>query len=288
MAEHMTSPVLPPLLVEEAVRTALKEDLGRAGDITTIATIPEEATAKAMLVARKPGVLAGLPLAEAAFRMLDATITFTAEKKDGNRFAAGATIARIMGPARPILSAERVALNFLTHLSGIATATAALADAVGHTKALICDTRKTTPGLRAVEKYAVRCGGGVNHRFGLDDAILIKDNHIAVAGGVAAAIRRARALAGHLVRIEVELDDLSQIEEALSAGPDVIMLDNMEPARLRQAVAMIASRAMTEASGNVTLETVRMIAETGVDRISSGAITHSAPALDIALDIEIG
>ena len=288
MGERMTSPVLPPLLVEEAARAALKEDLGRAGDITTIATIPEDATAKAVLVARKPGVLAGLPLAEAAFRILDATIEIAAEKKDGDRLTSGAVIARIGGPARSILSAERVALNFLSHLSGIATATAALADAVAHTGALICDTRKTTPGLRAFEKYAVRCGGGVNHRFGLDDAMLIKDNHIAVAGGVAAAIRRARAFAGHLVKIEVEIDDLDQIEEALSAGPDVIMLDNMEPAKLRRAVAMIAGRAITEASGNVMLETVRAIAETGVDRISSGWITHSAPALDLALDIEIG
>ena len=284
MGERMTSPVLPPLLVEEAARAALKEDLGRAGDITTIATIPEGATARAVLVARKPGVLAGLPLAEAAFRILDATIEIAAEKNDGDRLASGAVIARIGGPARPILSAERIALNFLSHLSGIATATATLADAVAHTGALICDTRKTTPGLRAFEKYAVRCGGGVNHRFGLDDAMLIKDNHIAVAGGVAAAIRHARAFAGHLVKIEVEIDDLDQIEEALSAGPDVIMLDNMEPAKLRRAVAMIAGRAITEASGNVTLETIRAIAETGVDRISSGWITHSAPALDVALD----
>jgi nicotinate-nucleotide pyrophosphorylase (carboxylating) len=278
---------LPPLLVEEAVTAALKEDLGRAGDITTTATIPADAEARARLVARKPGVLAGLPLAVAAFRMLDRDVGVAPVKDDGDRIDAGALIARIEGPARPILSAERVALNFLCHLSGIATATAKLVDAIGGTGARICDTRKTTPGLRALEKYAVRCGGGVNHRLGLDDAILIKDNHIAVAGGMGAAIRRARAVAGHLVKVEVEVDDLAQLDEALAAGPDVIMLDNMGPARLREAVARIAGRATVEASGNVTLETVRAIAETGVDLISSGWITHSAPALDIALDLEI-
>lgn len=278
---------LPPLLVEEAVTAALKEDLGRAGDITTTATIPADAEARARLVARKPGVLAGLPLAVAAFRMLDRDVGVAPVKDDGDRIDAGALIARIEGPARPILAAERVALNFLCHLSGIATATAKLVDAIGGTGARICDTRKTTPGLRALEKYAVRCGGGVNHRLGLDDAILIKDNHIAVAGGMGAAIRRARAVAGHLVKVEVEVDDLAQLDEALAAGPDVIMLDNMGPARLREAVARIAGRATVEASGNVTLETVRAIAETGVDLISSGWITHSAPALDIALDLEI-
>lgn len=278
---------LPPLLVEEAVTAALKEDLGRAGDITTAATIPADAEARARLVARKPGVLAGLPLAIAAFRMLDRDVGIAPVKHDGERLANGALIARVEGPARAILSAERVALNFLCHLSGIATATARLVDAVSGTGVRICDTRKTTPGLRVVEKYAVRCGGGVNHRFGLDDAILIKDNHIAVAGGIGEAIRRARAVAGHLAKVEVEVDDLSHLDEVLAAGPDVIMLDNMEPARMRQAVAKIAGRAIVEASGNVTLESVRAIAETGVDLISSGWITHSAPALDIALDIEV-
>jgi nicotinate-nucleotide pyrophosphorylase (carboxylating) len=280
-------PDLPPLLVEDAVRAALKEDLGRAGDITTMATIPQQTTARAVLVARKSGVLSGLPLATATFGILDANIRFDAERKDGDRLAPGTIIARIAGLARPILSGERVALNYLTHLSGIATATAALVDAVAGTKARICDTRKTTPGLRAFEKYSVRAAAA-NHRFGLDDAILIKDNHIAVAGSIAAAIRRARAVAGHLIEVEVELDDLAQIEEALSAGPDVIMLDNMEPATMRRAVEMIAGRATVEASGNVTLANVRNIAATGVDVISSGWITHSAPALDPALDIEIG
>jgi nicotinate-nucleotide pyrophosphorylase (carboxylating) len=266
----------------------LKEDLGRAGDITTSATVPENAQARAILVARKPGVLAGLPLAQATFRALDASTKFEAIKDDGTRLAAGDIVARISGRARPILSAERVALNYLCHLSGIATATAAFVDAIKGAKAQITDTRKTTPGLRVFEKYAVRCGGGVNHRFGLDDAILIKDNHIAVAGSVSTAILRARAVAGHLVKVEVELDDLSQIGEALSAGPDVVMLDNMPPAKMRDAVLKIDGRAIVEASGNVTLATVKEIADTGVDVISSGWITHSAPALDLALDVEIG
>jgi nicotinate-nucleotide pyrophosphorylase (carboxylating) len=278
---------LPAQLVEEAVQTALKEDLGSAGDITTAATIPEDATATALLVARKPGVLAGIPLAIAAFRALDSGIRIAVEKYDGDRLEKGTTIARIEGRARPILSAERVALNYLCHLSGVATATSKLVDAVAGTRARICDTRKTTPGLRLLEKYAVRCGGGINHRLGLYDAILIKDNHIAVAGGVGPAIRAARAAAGRSVKIEVEVDDPAQLDAALAAGPDIIMLDNMDPARMRQAVAKIAGRAIVEASGNVTLESVRAIAETGVDLISSGWITHSAPALDIALDVEV-
>jgi nicotinate-nucleotide pyrophosphorylase (carboxylating) len=281
-------PELPAPLVEDAVRAALEEDLGKAGDITTAATIPDNASATALLVARKAGVLAGIPLAAAAFRALDPGVRINLEKNDGDRLDSGTVIARIEGRAHPILSAERVALNFLCHLSGIATATARLVDAVAGTNARICDTRKTTPGLRALEKYAVRCGGGTNHRLGLYDAILIKDNHIAVAGGVGAAIRAARAAAGKSVKVEVEVDDLAQLDEALAAGPDIIMLDNMEPARLRQAVAKIAGRAVVEASGNVTLETVRAIAETGVNLISSGWITHSAPALDIALDVEVG
>jgi nicotinate-nucleotide pyrophosphorylase (carboxylating) len=280
-------PELPPQLVEDAVRAALKEDLGSAGDITTAATIREDANATALLVARKPGVLAGTPLAIAAFRMLDPGVQITVHKNDGGRLDVGTVIAWIEGRAAPILSAERVALNYLCHLSGIASATAKLVDAVAGTHARICDTRKTTPGLRIFEKYAVRCGGGTNHRLGLYDAILIKDNHIAVAGGVGAAIRAARGASGQTVKVEVEVDDLAQIDEALAAGPDIIMLDNMDPARMRQAVAKIAGRAIVEASGNVTLETVRAIAETGVDLISSGWITHSAPALDIALDVEI-
>ena len=196
-------------------------------------------------------------------------------------------MAKVEGPARAMLSAERVALNFLCHLSGIATATAALRRPRRHTSARICDTRKTTPGLRAFEKYAVRCGGGMNHRFGLDDAILIKDNHIAVAGGVIAAIRAARAAAGHLVKVEVEVDTLDQLVEAMVAEPDAVLLDNMKPADMREAVKLVAGRAITEASGNVTLETVAAIAETGVDMISSGWITHSAPILDLALDVVV-
>ncbi len=278
---------LPGVLVAESVRAALKEDLGRAGDITSAATIPAGARATADLVARKPGVIAGLDLAAAAFRELDPTIRFDANVADGDTVEAGATVAKVEGPARAVLSAERVALNFLCHLSGVATATAALVARVSHTSARICDTRKTTPGLRAFEKYAVRCGGGMNHRFGLDDAILIKDNHIAVAGGVIAAIRAARAAAGHLVKVEVEVDTLDQLVEAMVAEPDAVLLDNMKPADMREAVKLVAGRAITEASGNVTLETVAAIAETGVDMISSGWITHSAPILDLALDVVV-
>jgi nicotinate-nucleotide pyrophosphorylase (carboxylating) len=287
MAAKRELPVLPALLVADAVHAALKEDLGRAGDITSLATIPEKAKAEAIISARKPGTLAGLALAEAAFAALDPSVSFKALKRDGDRLAAGAVVARVRGPARAVLSAERVALNYLCHLSGIATETARLVSLVAHTDARICCTRKTTPGLRAFEKYAVRCGGGWNHRFGLDDAILIKDNHIAVAGGVAEAIRRARAFAGHLVRIEVEVDSLDQLAEALTAGPDIVLLDNMKPAMLKKAVALAAGRARTEASGGITPDTVAAVAETGVDYISSGWITHSAPALDLGLDIAV-
>ena len=280
-------PPPPALIIEDAVRHALKEDLGRAGDITSLATIPANATAEAALVSRQTGVLAGLPLAECAFRLLDPSLDFVAERADGDPLTRGAVIARISGKARAILSAERVALNYLCHLSGIASATAQFVARVEHTRARICDTRKTTPGLRTLEKYAVRCGGGTNHRFGLDDAILIKDNHIAVAGGVAGAIHAARAAAGHLVKVEVEVDTLDQLREAMEAAPDAVLLDNMTPDVLRQAVALVDGRAVTEASGGVTLETVQSIAESGVDRISSGWITHSAPALDIGLDIAV-
>lgn len=288
MTSEPFMPVLPPPLVVEAVRTALMEDLGRAGDITTMATIPGNATARAVVAARKPGTLAGLDLAREAMRQMSAEVSFEAEKADGDRLTAGETVARISGPAAAILSAERVALNFLGHLSGIATATRAFADAIAHTDARIACTRKTTPGLRAFEKYAVRCGGGSNHRYGLDDAILIKDNHIAVAGGVAEAIRRARAFAGLTVRVEVEVDTLDQLREALPAGPDIVMLDNMSPAAMREAVAVNAGQTVLEASGNVTLDSVAEIAESGVDFISSGWITHSAPILDLGLDVEIG
>ena len=277
-------PTLSPILVADAIRLALAEDLGRAGDITSMATVPAAAGASAVVAARKPGTIAGLALAEAAFAALDPAIRFTASAADGDTVPAGATIATISGSARAILAAERTALNFLGHLSGIATATRAMADAVAHTKARITCTRKTTPGLRALEKYAVRCGGGSNHRYGLDDAILIKDNHVAIVGGVGEAIRRARAFAGHLVKVEAEIDTLDQLREALAAGADAVLLDNMAPAMLRQAVAIAGDKAVLEASGGITLETVAAVAETGVDFISSGAITHSAPVLDLGLD----
>ena len=286
----MTSAALPhppeTLLVEPVVRRALEEDLGRAGDITSALTVPKDAHAKARLVARKPGTIAGLIVAEAAFRMIDGQTKFTPEASDGATVAAGTVLAAIEGNARALLSAERVALNFVGHLSGIATATRALVDAVAGTKARIVDTRKTTPGLRALEKYAVRCGGGFNHRFGLDDAALIKDNHLVAAGGIGPAIERVRAGLGHMAKIELEVDSLAQLEEALTLGVDTILLDNMSPETLRQAVALNKGRAVLEASGGVTLATVRAVAESGVDYISSGAITHSAPNLDVALDFE--
>jgi len=279
---------LSPLVIQDAVKRALDEDLGRAGDVTSSATLPEGIAAKAKLVARKAGTIAGLPCAARAFRTLAPNIRFDAKARDGDSVIAGATLAMIEGPAIAILSGERVALNFLGHLSGIATMTAAYAAKIAHTKAKITDTRKTTPGLRALEKYAVRCGGGVNHRFGLDDAMLIKDNHIAVAGGVGKALDAARAAVGHLVKVEIEVDTLDQLKQVLANGKaDVVLLDNMDTKTLREAVALCNGRIVTEASGGVTLETVATIAEAGVDVISSGALTHSAPSLDVALDIEI-
>ena len=276
----------PPhtLIVEPIVRHALEEDLGRAGDLTTDLIVPAGQTARATLVARKGGTISGLAAAQCAFRLVDPQLNFTPEASDGAQVDAGARLAAIEGSARSVLTAERVALNFLGHLSGIATATRALVDAIAGTRARIVCTRKTTPGLRALEKYAVRCGGGFNHRFGLDDAILIKDNHIAVAGGIAPAIERVRAGSAHMIRIEVEVDTLEQLEAALALGVDTILLDNMTPQNLASAVALARGRAVLEASGNVTLATVRAIAETGVDYISSGALTHSAPNLDVALD----
>ena len=274
-----------PLVVEPQVRAALEEDLGRAGDITSQLTIPAGQTATARLVARKPGRIAGLICAEAAFRLVDPALTFDVATPDGSEVAAGALLATISGSARSILTAERVALNFLGPLSGIATVTAALVKAVDGTAARIVCTRKTLPGLRTLQKYAVRCGGGFNHRFGLDDAAMIKDNHIAAAGGIAAALERLRAGLGHMVRIEVEVDSLAQLEEALANGVDTILLDNMNLDDLRRAVRLAKGKAVLEASGNVTLASVRAIAETGVDYISSGAITYSAANLDIGLDL---
>lgn len=287
MEKSALTPMLPRLIIEDTVRAALLEDLGRAGDITTASTIPPEATAKAVLSSREEGVVCGLPLAGTAFHLLDPATVFTPLVEDGARVQAGDVIARIEGNARAMLSAERVALNFLMHLSGVASYTASFAGRVAHTGAKICDTRKTMPGLRAIEKYAVRCGGGSNHRYGLDDAILIKDNHVAVAGGVARAVHAARAYAGHLVRIEIEVDTLDQLREALEAGADVILLDNMPPQVLAQAVEINAGRAILEASGGIALDTVAAIAEAGVDYISTSKITMAAPTLDIGLDIEI-
>ncbi len=278
---------LPTLLIDDAVRQALAEDLGRAGDITTEATIPDNATATATLVARAAGVICGLDIARAAFRQIDPTIGFESWETDGARVEKGAALARIDGSARAILIAERVALNYLGRLSGVASLTAQYVERVAHTKARICDTRKTTPLLRAFEKYAVRCGGGANHRFGLDDAVLIKDNHIAVAGGVVPALRAAKRYAGHLVKIEIEVDTLDQLRDVLAEGADVVLLDNMPPLTLRKAVTLVKGAMICEASGGVSLETVGAIAETGVDLISVGALTHSAPVLDVALDIEI-
>jgi nicotinate-nucleotide pyrophosphorylase (carboxylating) len=276
----------PPhrLLIEPIVRHALEEDLGHAGDITSELTVPAERRLLASLVARKPGTIAGLVAAQCAFEMVDPTLRVTIEVPDGSSAQPGARLAVIEGSARSILTAERVSLNFTGRLSGIATATRALVDAVAGTKARIVETRKTTPGMRLLEKYAVRCGGGFNHRFGLDDAVLIKDNHLVAAGGIAPAIERVRAGLGHMAKIELEVDSLAQLEEALSLGVDTILLDNMSTDDLKRAVAMAKGRAVFEASGNVTLATVRAIAETGVDCISSGGITHSAPNIDLGLD----
>ena len=272
------------LLIEPIVRHALEEDLGRAGDITSELIIPVDQKASAKLVARKAGTIAGLISAECAFRLVDPAIKFKVEIPDGSQVSAGTTLATLDGPARAILTGERVALNFAGHLSGVATATQALVEAAKGTKARIVCTRKTTPGLRVLEKYAVRCGGGFNHRFGLDDAVLIKDNHIAAAGSIKSAVERARAGTSHMVKIEVEVDTLAQLEEALALGVDTILLDNMSIENLKKAVVLANGRAVLEASGNITRETVAAVAATGVNYISSGAITHSAPNLDVALD----
>jgi nicotinate-nucleotide pyrophosphorylase (carboxylating) len=274
-----------PFLVEPLVRRALEEDFGRAGDVTSDLTIAAEAEASAKLVARKPGTIAGLIAAAAAFRLVDPRLKLEVAAPDGSKVAADTLLATVSGPARAILGAERVALNFAGHLSGVATATAALVEAVAGSKARITCTRKTLPGLRLLQKYAVRCGGGFNHRFGLDDAVLIKDNHIAAAGGIAPAVTRARAGLGHMARLEIEVDRLEQLEEALGLSVDTILLDNMTVEDLKRAVTLAKGRAVLEASGNVSLATVREIAAAGVDYISSGAITHSAANLDIGLDI---
>ncbi len=275
---------LPAIMIEPLVRSALLEDLGRAGDLTTDAIVPGSARARAVLSARQAGVVAGLDLALTAFRLIAPAIEVQIHRPDCARLIPGDDIATLEGPARGLLTAERVALNFLSHLSGIATATAGIADAIRPYGVRVTDTRKTTPGLRQVQKYAVRVGGGANHRFGLDDAILIKDNHIAVAGGLAPAVERARAYAGHLVKIEVEVDTLEQLEAALALNVEAVLLDNMTPDQLRRAVAMVGGRAVTEASGRITPATAVEIAATGVDLISVGWLTHSVQILDIGLD----
>ena len=279
--------MLPHLLFEKSVKEALLEDLGRAGDITSEAIFNKNTKIEATLVARKWGVLCGIATALTAFQLINPEIKYDNILIDTALVNSGDIIARINGSATSILAAERVALNFLGHLSGISTLTAKYVSQISHTHAKICDTRKTTPNLRALEKYAVSCGGGVNHRFGLDDAILIKDNHIAVAGGVAAALRAAKQKIGHLVKIEIEVDTLDQLHDALSEGVDVVLLDNMSLTQLAEAVRMINKQALSEASGGISLDTVAAVAETGVDLISVGALTHSAPVLDVGLDIHI-
>lgn len=285
MSSHDLIP-LSPLLYMPLVHTALAEDMGRAGDITSDSIIPEATTVRVTLRARQAGRLAGIDIAEAVFKTVDARLQVEKFRADGATLAPGDVIAIIQGPARAALTAERTALNFLGHLSGIATATARMVAATQGSKARICCTRKTIPGMRALQKYAVRAGGGANHRFGLDDAVLIKDNHVGVAGGVRTAIARARSHAGHMVKIEVEVDTLAQLEEALLEKPDIILLDNMSNDMLVAAVRITAGRAILEASGNVNLETVAGIAATGVDLISVGALTHSSACLDLGLDFD--
>jgi nicotinate-nucleotide pyrophosphorylase (carboxylating) len=279
---------LSPLEIEEAVTRALAEDLGRAGDITSIATVPAGTRGRAVVAARKAGRIAGLPLVEAAFRKLAPEMEIKAHARDGDAVAAKAALMTVAGPARAMLAAERAALNFIGHLSGVATATDEFVRRVARSKARITCTRKTIPGLRALQKYAIRCGGGFNHRFGLDDAVLIKDNHVAVAGGIRPVLERARAAVGHLVKIEIEVDSLEQLREVLDVGlADVVLFDNFDVPRLHDAVSRVAGKLVTEASGGITLDSVAAVANTGVDYISSGALTHSVINLDIGLDIEM-
>lgn len=280
----MPVPSLPAVMVEPLVRAALLEDLGRGGDLTTDAIVPPDVRFRSALVARQPGVVAGLEPALLAFRLIDPAIQSTIKRRDGATVQAEDVIAVIEGPAGGILTAERVALNFLCHLSGIASATAAFVEAVRDHRARIVCTRKTLPGLRVLQKHAVRVGGGANHRFGLDDGVLIKDNHIAVAGNIKAAVARVRAAVGHLVKIEVEVDTLDQLDEALAAGIDAVLLDNMGPEHLRRAVTQVNGRVLTEASGGITAVTAPAVAATGVDLMSLGWLTHSTPSLDIGLD----
>lgn len=277
-------PALDEVLLKPLVEAALTEDLGRRGDVTSQATIPADMQAQLQIKARQAGVICGMDLARLSFALVDAQIAFIAQVTDGQRVEADTVLAIVRGNARHLLTAERTALNFMTHLSGIATATQQIVDSVTEYPAQITCTRKTIPGLRIVQKYAVRCGGGRNHRLGLDDAILIKDNHIAIAGDIKTAIQQAQNFAGHLIPIEVEVDTLEQLEQALDAGVSLVLLDNMSPEILSQAVAMCKGRARTEASGGITPETVQAAAKTGVDFIAMGYLTHSTTALDIGLD----
>lgn len=283
-AQSTSEPKLDQVLLKPLVEVTLAEDLGRRGDVTSQATIPAEMQAQLQIRARQAGVICGIDLARLAFELIDAQIEFVAQVADGESVASGSVLATVRGNARHLLTAERTALNFMTHLSGIATATRQIVDSVAEYPAQITCTRKTIPGLRTVQKYAVRCGGGRNHRLGLDDAILIKDNHIAIAGDITTAIQQAQDFAGHLMPIEVEVDTLAQLELALDAGANLVLLDNMAPKLLRQAVIMCQGRAKTEASGGITPESVRAVAETGVDFIAMGYLTHSTTALDIGLD----
>lgn len=283
-AQSTSEPKIDQVLLKPLVEVALAEDLGRRGDVTSQATIPAEMQAQLQIRARQAGVICGIDLARLAFELIDAQIEFVAQVADGESVASGSVLATVRGNARHLLTAERTALNFMTHLSGIATATRQIVDSVAEYPAQITCTRKTIPGLRTVQKYAVRCGGGRNHRLGLDDAILIKDNHIAIAGDITTAIQQAQDFAGHLIPIEVEVDTLEQLQQALDAGANLVLLDNMAPKLLRQAVIMCQGRAKTEASGGITPESVRAVAETGVDFIAMGYLTHSTTALDIGLD----
>ncbi|HAE28214.1 MULTISPECIES: carboxylating nicotinate-nucleotide diphosphorylase [Hyphomonas] len=278
-------PPLPDIILDPIVRLALAEDLGRAGDLTTDATIAPDTQLKVVIAARQTGVIAGLDAAAYALKLIDPSVKLTVEKPDGSILAKGDVVARLEGSARSILIAERTMLNFLGRLSAVATMTRTFADKIAHTDATIVCTRKTTPGHRALEKRAVRCGGGTAHRYGLDDAVLIKDNHIAACGSVSTALERAKAYAGHLRMIEVEVDSLDQLKEALPHGPHAVLLDNMSPDTLREAVAIAGGKVVLEASGGVNLDTVAAIAETGVDFISVGALTHSAPNLDLGMDV---
>jgi nicotinate-nucleotide pyrophosphorylase (carboxylating) len=273
------------LVYEDFLRSALLEDFGRAGDLTSDAIVPRERLGTAAAIGRASGVVSGLDAFARTFTLVDPSLRVELHATDGERVAAGTPIASVHGSLRAILGAERTALNVLSHLSGVATATARLVAAVAGTNATIVDTRKTTPGMRALEKAAIRHGGGKNHRFGLDDAILIKDNHVAIAGGIRQAIDSARAYAGHLVKIEVEVDSLAQLDDALAAHADIVLLDNFSIDETRAAVERTAGRALLESSGRIDETTVRAVAETGVDLISSGALTHSVRVLDIGLDI---